>query len=315
MTRLITKRAVSMPPLPKLRLQSTNKQGTTTTNAEETDPQEETVSKEKKKFQIILDQVAAICVEHPQCRLHIGGHSLGGALATMLSLEAASDERIPSPVTCITSGAPKVGNLDFLRTYDYLEEQGRVRCIQVANDRDPVTLSPPTGAFNPIHAICCQSGRFRHVGLRITLRKYGYIITYPMKMTTYFGTLFCDMMLITRALMIVAVAGFLWLLCLSACFVIAVPFICCYSYRAIKNSRQHHTQLKYIERLQHIKPDLEQQHLDKLNERRWRKSRWRVPVLHTYSERYGYCGILDCYDSREANDEEQGKEFDAKEST
>jgi hypothetical protein len=265
---------------------------------------------EKKKYEIILDQVAALCAEYPNCRLHIGGHSLGGALATLLSFHAACDERIPSPVTNITSGAPKVGNLDFLRAYDYLEQQGRVRCIQVANNRDPVPLSPPNNAFNPFAAIFCQLGKFRHVGLQMKLRRYGYIITYPMKMVTYCGTLFCDMMQISRALLLIAITVFSSLLCLSGCFIIAVPALLCYCCRSAKDARQHHTQLKYFRRLQRYKPDLEQLHLDQLNKVRWKQNRWRVPVLHTFSQHQMYCSTLDCFYGNLPLDNDKDADFD-----
>jgi len=74
----------------------------------------------KKKYEVILDMVSAILKENPGYVLQICGHSLGGALATMFAFEAAAanDELIPKPVFCVTSGAPKVGNLDFLHAFE-----------------------------------------------------------------------------------------------------------------------------------------------------------------------------------------------------
>ena len=62
-----------------------------------------------KKYQIILKQVRSLVREHPDCQVRVAGHSLGGALAVLFALEAAADDQLPKPVTCITSGAPKVG--------------------------------------------------------------------------------------------------------------------------------------------------------------------------------------------------------------
>lgn len=62
-----------------------------------------------KKYEIILEQVRALVQEHPESKVRVAGHSLGGALATLFALEAATDDQLPKPVTCITSGAPKVG--------------------------------------------------------------------------------------------------------------------------------------------------------------------------------------------------------------
>jgi len=128
--------------------------------------------------EVILEQVVSLLEEQPDNQLYISGHSLGGALATIFSLETAADERIPSPVTCITSGASKVGNIDFMLAYESLEKAKKLRCLHIANDRDPVTVVPPNGAFNPCHALLCQSRRFRHVGLRAILRRYGRLYNF-----------------------------------------------------------------------------------------------------------------------------------------
>jgi Lipase (class 3) len=56
----------------------------------------------------------------PGYELYICGHSLGGALATVFAFEAAAanDDLIPKPVTCITTGSPKIGNLAFVDAFE-----------------------------------------------------------------------------------------------------------------------------------------------------------------------------------------------------
>jgi len=176
------------------------------------------------KYQEILEQVHELFKEREDYRLFISGHSLGGALATMFALEAAADNQIPKPVTCITSGAPKVGNLDFLLAFEELEREKKLRCVQVANDRDPVTMSPPD-TWNPCIAVLFQIMKFRHVGLRIKLRESGYVLVYPMRMRTYLGILSCDCMNISRVWMFIIVFGFIGLFCFTVFFWLAIPVV------------------------------------------------------------------------------------------
>jgi hypothetical protein len=171
----------------------------------------------KMKHQIILEQVRELFKEHPDCRLCIAGHSLGGALTTLMALEAGADEATPKPVTTIASGAPKVGNLAFNRAFEELERQKKLRCLQIANDRDPVPASPPD-AWNPSLAMFCQSRRFRHVGLRLKLRSNGHILFSPPKMRTCWGVLLCDCMHVSRTWMIIILFAFLSLFCFASCF-------------------------------------------------------------------------------------------------
>ena len=45
---------------------------------------------EKPKYEIILDEVKAILEDHPDYKLYVTGHSLGGALASIFAFEAAA---------------------------------------------------------------------------------------------------------------------------------------------------------------------------------------------------------------------------------
>jgi hypothetical protein len=210
---------------------------------------------ENQKIKVILAEVGAIFKEHHEYKLYVGGHSLGGALATIFSFEAAAVAEIPKPVTCITSGAPKVGNLNFLVAFERLEEKGHLRCLRVANYRDLVPLSPP------INTLIFQGRRFRHVGFRLKLTPHTFIISFPPKVRSYCGIFFFDLMKMLRTWAFVLVGSVL-------CFL----FTC----RTRKHLRREHTQLVYMERFENQKGSLE----DGLYQERFARARWRLPVLH-----------------------------------
>jgi len=107
----------------------------------------------KLKLKMMLDQAAALMEEG--CQLKIVGHSLGGASNAMITLKGAGGDCFPSPITAIASGAPKVGNLSFVQTFECIEWTKRFQCIQVANNKDPVSKSLHIGNFDPCAPIVC----------------------------------------------------------------------------------------------------------------------------------------------------------------
>ena len=94
--------------------------------------------------------------------LHVTGHSLGGALATLASFFLACDKDLNnrSPdwegVKCISFAAPMVGNVSFQRAFEVLQQKKQYqsttaktaegerlfRNIRVTNNRDIVPLVP-----------------------------------------------------------------------------------------------------------------------------------------------------------------------------
>lgn len=72
-----------------------------------------------------------------QARVTITGHSLGGALATLLALDFASHSSVP--LTVYTIGSPRVGDLTFSRLFDNVVPG----CFRVANRLDIVPKTPP----------------------------------------------------------------------------------------------------------------------------------------------------------------------------
>ena len=63
---------------------------------------------------------------------------------------------------------------------------------------------------------------------------------------------------------------------------------CCCAYKILKKSRMHHTQLKYIHRVEFCKDELEKLDLDELNNERFGRSAYRSRVLakHKTSKKF-----------------------------
>ena len=214
---------------------------------------------ENQKYKVILAEVGAIFKDYPEYKLYVAGHSLGGALATIFSFEAAAKAEIPKPVTCITSGAPKVGNLHFLVAFEHLEEKGHLRCLRVANYRDLVPLSPH------MNRLIFHGRRFRHVGFRLKLTPHTFIISFPPKVRSYCGVFIFDIIKMLRSWAFVLVG-------------IVLCFLCTCEIK--KKLRGEHTQLLYMKRFENQKDSLEQLTLDGLYQERFARARGRLPVLH-----------------------------------
>jgi pimeloyl-ACP methyl ester carboxylesterase len=67
----------------------------------------------QSKIEEILEKVQALLTEHPNYKVYVAGHSLGGALSLVFAMEAASKLVTKQPVTCIVLGNPRTGNLAF----------------------------------------------------------------------------------------------------------------------------------------------------------------------------------------------------------
>jgi hypothetical protein len=130
----------------------------------------------KRKYDEILEDVLRLLADHPGYRLYVTGHSLGGALASMVSLFLACDVRLPKPVTCLTAGAPRVGGSGYLPAVQILEKHGQLRYCRVVNDNDAVAAMPTVG--------------FHHAGFQIRLYENASSpmeVTYPKKGDSWAG--------------------------------------------------------------------------------------------------------------------------------
>jgi hypothetical protein len=85
----------------------------------------------------VVRQVRSLCLRHPEAKIYVTGHSLGGALATLCALEFKRQGLDPDGV--FTFGSPRVGNHAFAGIYNH-----GLRPItwNFVNEGDPVPLTP-----------------------------------------------------------------------------------------------------------------------------------------------------------------------------
>jgi len=89
----------------------------------------------------IKDRIIPLCKalieKYPKAKLHLTGHSLGGSLVTLLSLELRNLAKIDS---IYTFGMPRLGNKNLA---DWIKKTSSPKIFRVTHDRDPVPHLPP----------------------------------------------------------------------------------------------------------------------------------------------------------------------------
>jgi hypothetical protein len=136
-----------------------------------------------KKTRMLLenaDGVLSIIRKKSLKKLFIVGHSLGGAEAFLLTYYV--NRMYPHiQVVTTTVGAPKVGNLEFKRSYDFHQKSTNSVTYRIYDSKDPVPRQPTGGTAKilnkftiPGHSI----SKFHHVGvgIRITDAKPKYLM-------------------------------------------------------------------------------------------------------------------------------------------
>lgn len=78
-------------------------------------------------------------------QLFVTGHSLGGALAILCALDAASNTAYKNPVM-YNFGSPRVGTPQFVQAYNEIIDNS----IRIVNSNDIVTLLPPAVVQPPL---------------------------------------------------------------------------------------------------------------------------------------------------------------------
>jgi hypothetical protein len=116
---------------------------------------DETDNKNTTKYDQILSVVKPLLEKHPDYKLYVTGHSLGGALATICSFLLACEPDITTPVTCVSYASPRVGDRNFLDAVQVLEREQKLRIMRVVNDKDTIASVPSIG--------------YAHVGFEIRL--------------------------------------------------------------------------------------------------------------------------------------------------
>lgn len=93
------------------------------------------------------------------------GHSLGGGLAQLLSYQLAAGESLKGfqkddiPITAVTYASPKVGNPEFCKAFEALEQKKKLRHIRISNTGDMVPSAVvPVGWFRPRINAYVQTG-------------------------------------------------------------------------------------------------------------------------------------------------------------
>lgn len=62
---------------------------------------------------------------------YVTGHSLGGALSTIVGVFLACDPEIPKPVSVVNFASPRVGGRHFLHAAKWLERKRWLRVLRV----------------------------------------------------------------------------------------------------------------------------------------------------------------------------------------
>ena len=212
-----------------------------------------------RKIYSILENAAKVLRDNPSYRLYTSGYSLGAGLATIFSLyaAAASDNDIPKPVTCVTIGSPKCGTLSFRKSFETLEQAGKLRYLRIMNEHDPIKLAP----FKPpnLEAALLPGVDYRHVGMALFLREGGgFSFDYP-RLTNHYFKICCDDLYKQT------------LNCISLCII-------CFDQLSGKQSPSqigdHHGYAEYMHRLKMNRDKLRELDLDELYRTAWER---RVP--------------------------------------
>jgi pimeloyl-ACP methyl ester carboxylesterase len=121
----------------------------------------------KTKFDEIAHSVQEIANElGGNCRVHVTGHSLGAALATIFALYASADTRFASkesPIKLFSFASPYTGGTSFAKAFRHQEQAGLLMHARFHHQYDPVTHVAPNTAWHP------SGTEYLHTGLGVKL--------------------------------------------------------------------------------------------------------------------------------------------------
>jgi len=123
-----------------------------------------------QRYDMIIKDIEKAIGGEEGYNVYITGHSLGGALATMLSFKLAGAgekcHNIPRPITCITFCAPFSGTRGYRTAFEHMEREGLLRSLRLNNAEDIVPAVPPISLL--------RKRCMKHVGINLRLSKSDY---------------------------------------------------------------------------------------------------------------------------------------------
>jgi len=135
----------------------------------------------------IKDELALNNNDAKSLKIHLTGHSLGGALATICAVDIS--EQFPElQVTCVTFGSPRVGNSAFVKRYQNFlqrnEANGADKSFRIVEQADVVPRLPMAIRYEHV----CEAhyiGKGRNLGLLGTWTHFAFGQGTYHRMTTY----------------------------------------------------------------------------------------------------------------------------------
>lgn len=95
------------------------------------------------KSEEIMGRVTDLLFENPDYEVFFTGHSLGGALSTLMAFRAAAfDNEIKGTVTNVSFASPFAGDQEFRDKFYELEINNKIKHLRVSNEDDVVPLIP-----------------------------------------------------------------------------------------------------------------------------------------------------------------------------
>lgn len=127
----------------------------------------------KSKGEEIVGMLKAKFFDKPEFKdysLEVTGHSLGGAMSTLLSMRLAALNDFPGrTITNVSFASPFVGDEGFRDAFIQLERQRKIRHLRISNYQDMVTLVPPVSLDLPPLPL-------KHTGMNIRMYEGGDLL-------------------------------------------------------------------------------------------------------------------------------------------
>jgi hypothetical protein len=108
------------------------------------------------KYDQILGDIKSLLAKHPDHKIYVTGHSLGGALSGLCAFYLACELDLPKPISCINYASPRFGGYKYYEGSQYLEKMKQLRMLRVVNDKDTVASAPSLGYYHGGFACTCE---------------------------------------------------------------------------------------------------------------------------------------------------------------